>query len=143
MPIYNHPDTDTDKTRYQYSAQIAGSGAGWRDGRLAFFALPVLEGHRVGDKIVVKNKDISAKRIADISGKDQLGNDVTLSKYSNGQDWILIDICAQWCGPCNFAAQKMRDFLDSINGTKGRATANTVPLPKSFAKRRFLAAVRV
>lgn len=105
IPIYNH--TNTDKTRYQYSAQMAGSGAGWQTGTLEFFALPVLEGYRVRDKV------------AEIAGKDQSGNDVKLSKFIKGKDWALVDICAQWCGPCNFAAQKTRGFIDSINATKG------------------------
>ncbi|RWD95211.1 MAG: redoxin domain-containing protein [Mesorhizobium sp.] len=103
-PIYAHWNSDS--SRVQYNSQIAG-GSGWNIGVPAFFALPVLNGYRVGDKI------------ADISGNDQSGNDVKLSKYGTGQDWILIDICAQWCGPCNFAASRMHDFIADINNTKG------------------------
>ncbi|RWQ57831.1 redoxin domain-containing protein [Mesorhizobium sp.] len=103
-PIYKHANGD--ETRFQHNTQIGG-GAGWGLGALAFFALPVLNGYRVGDKV------------AEISGSDQLGRDVKLSKYSTGKEWILIDICAQWCGPCNWAAQKTPAFIDGINGTEG------------------------
>ncbi|MDK4737656.1 redoxin domain-containing protein [Rhizobium sp. CB3171] len=104
IPIYVHPNSNGQ--RFQYNTQIPG-GAGWGTGQLAFFALPTLEGYRVGDKA------------ADIVGQDQSGKTVQLSKYSPNKDWILVDICAQWCGPCNFAAEKTRGFIDNVNVTKG------------------------
>jgi hypothetical protein len=39
---------------------------------------------------------------------------VKLSSFLDGKSWIWIDICAMWCGPCNWMAKKAKAFADNV-----------------------------
>jgi peroxiredoxin len=58
---------------------------------------PVQSGTKVGNKAV------------NFSAKDQNGNDVSLYDYSGKV--ILVNLSADWCGPCQREAEHLEDLL--------------------------------
>jgi hypothetical protein len=104
MPFYIH--TAGSPVR-QFLDTTAREHDGWSAGTLGFFALPNLAGYKVGDKA------------ADIIGVDQNNKPATLSGVQHGsKGWVLIDVCAVWCGSCQFGAEKTPEFLDSLKSQK-------------------------
>jgi len=102
VPIYLH----TADQRFYYDTNIVNKH-GWSSGTLVFFALPSLDGYRVGDKT------------AEISGPDQSNKTAKLTELLHGnKNWVLIDVSAVWCPSCNYAASKIHAFLASVNSAK-------------------------
>jgi AhpC/TSA family len=99
VPIYIH-ESNSPPDRYFLDRQVPNN-YGWSNGTVAFYALPA--GYTIGAKA------------ADISGPDQQNHVVKLSGLLDGKSWVWIEICAEWCMPCQMMAKQTKAFLDFVN----------------------------
>ena len=60
----------------------------------------------------------------DFSGPDQYERDTPLHHLH--RRWVLLDVCAAWCGPCNLAADQYGGLIAEANAARVPLTALSV-----------------